>query len=131
MALLDERLEVGEEDWELAGVVMKVSDRTREWVIRVLAEQEKAVNEAQAAKEARRAVVVKSAVELAATARVTTNIERRLGVVGDWVAASDLRKMIAHRDRPHFEAVMDALLVGGKVDTQEVNGGVQYRLRSR
>ena len=68
LAMLDDReprmqCTVTDEDWDLAGVVMAVSDRTREGVRRHLAEAAKVENEKRAYAEAQKTIVITETVE--------------------------------------------------------------------
>jgi hypothetical protein len=137
LALLDERAEVAERDWRLAGVVMGVSDRTRAGVVEALAASTRERNRARGEAEADRAIVVESKTRAAAVERLAGVLVRRLRRArGDWVARAELRKAVAGRDREHFEAALDSLLDAKSVISDEAERdqsghggeGARYRL---
>lgn len=120
-ALLDDRLVVSDEDWHLAGVVMAVSDTTRERVIGVR-------NRAAAAEADQKAVRRGRSDALAATAAADTNAARVMGVLrrklqrradeapsDPWVARSQLRRAADSKDRPHVNDALDRLVESGEV----------------
>jgi hypothetical protein len=127
LGILNGRLTVTDEDWQLAGVVMSVSDRTREHCRAVLASKAKLDNETRARTEADRRLVVAEVVEDAAVKRMTRNIVRKLTGAG-WVTRNELRKLVAWRDRDYFDAAVDGLIEAGLVESDQTDHGVRYRL---
>jgi hypothetical protein len=137
LALLENRAGViTEEDWQLAGVVHAVSDFTRQRVIDTLAHAKTESNRVRAEAEAHRAIVVDSKLTEHATQRTGQAIMRKLdGVSGDdgWVSRSELRRFLTSRDRPHFDAAIDALVLSGQVEdrghaaTHQGHQGTEYR----
>ncbi len=115
LAILEGRGNIGDEDWELSGEVMGVSDRTRGAIERVLAAETRRENQNAAEAEAARTILVDDRRHEAATKRVTAAIVRRLADVGSWVPHAKLRGALASRDRAHFPAALNALILTGTV----------------
>jgi len=124
LCLLDTRQDVSDEDWELAGMVMRVSEATRNRVQAILASQTKEQNKFRALAEGERAVIVQEQVESAAVARVSRTILRALkrAEAGDREPIRDMRHVVASRDRQWVEAAVDALLDAGQI-REESDGG--------
>jgi hypothetical protein len=127
LGVLGSRLTVTDEDWQLAGVVMAVSDRTREHCRAVLASKAKRDNETRAITEGTRQLIVAEVIEDAAVKRVARTIVRKLTGAG-WVTRNDLRKMVAWRDRDYFDAAIDRLVEAGQIEPDETDHGLRYRL---
>lgn len=133
LAILEGCTSVSEEDWNLSGLVMQMSDRTRGNVQKVLTDEQREQTRKQAEAKAVEAIVVEERVGEAAVRRVATSLKRTLAHAGDWVSHGDLRKTLASRDRAqHFEPAMAALVLAGEVDEEktEYHGktGQRYRL---
>lgn len=115
---------ITDEDWELAGVVMQVSDRTREGIqAQITAEsQARNVSAGRAAGERKvaEAAVVGSA-EDAAVRRVADRILTKLDP-HEGQRYSDVRRGIAHKDRQHVEAALELLVDEGRVRVEEIPG---------
>lgn len=88
LALLDQRTDIDEQDWQLAGVLMTVSDRTRAGVQATISAELGRRNDARGEAEARRAAVVSDRLDERATARALAAI---------------LRCVQGHADRPGHE----------------------------
>jgi len=131
LALLEDRAEVGEEDWRLAAVVMGVSTRTRAAVVDVLASSSRERNRRRGEAEADRAIVVEAKTREAAVDRVARVIVRHLDRAGDWVIRSELRRGVTARDREHFDAAIDGLVEARTVMVDEAGAGTRYRLAKR
>ena len=128
LALLDQRMEVGEVDWELAGTVMAVSEATRTAVVASLTEMSRRANVAKGKAEAQRAVIVDEAREVAAMERIKRVILRRLDVVGeDGETRGLLRRAVHSRDRGLFGQAIQQLVDEGFVDVEQGLRGPRYR----
>lgn len=129
LALLDGRVAMNEEDWELSETVMHVSTQTREKVKRELEQvQRRATIAAGKVTGIKNAVAVETA--QAHTARRVTRVADNLlsKLTGDWEAGNPLaRRALASRDRPYFDAAMDLLCAEGKASVKEHRGGRQFR----
>ena len=124
LTLLDQRREVTDEDWELSGVVMRISDITRAKIMATLAKKESAQEHVRAEKEAIRAVHVASSVDEAAIKRVAAQIEKKVDAAGSMPWA-ELRRGTAHRDRMHFEEAASRLVAAGQIRVEDAEKGRQ------
>lgn len=117
LALLDKRQAVSESDWELSGVIMNVSDNTRQNVVAHLFRATVAANAQKGVAEGHRAVVVQETMDEAAARRVA----RRIGVLlaGGEMARAELRRRIAARDRAYFDDAVERLVEAGQVRVEE------------
>lgn len=127
LAILDGRLEVADEDWRLADVVVRQSTATRAQVVQALRAASSAKNVAQAEAEAVRAEVVADRAAEAQHKRVVRAVLRHLAG-GDPVVRRDLRGAIAGRDRGAFDAAVQALLRTGQIEQEGDGYGTRYRL---
>jgi len=133
LGLMEGRLNASEEDWELSGVIMLVSDSQRERCARALASAAANSNRGKAVAEAERAAVVEEHLDVERVKKAAASIRRRLRVMGDaGASASDLRKVLASKDRPYFESAVDALQIAGEVNAEviEYQGqrGTRYKI---
>lgn len=137
LAILDGRPEVEDPDWELARIVMEVSDMTRASVRRALDGQVKQLNEASAHAEAHRQSIISDRGDRDARIRVAQVLKRALARLaeGEEMTRGRLLNRVAGRDRDYGESALAAL-----VDTGEVVESVgehhgqpveRYRLASR
>jgi hypothetical protein len=135
LGILDGRPEVSEQDWELAELVMAVSDVTRARAVAVLQAREEGRNVARAKSEAVRVVVVEDAKEVHAVARVAASVLRVLEKAGDWMPRKDLRNALASRDRTHLDAALESIIAMGRIEAEDVAGttqsGARYRVIGR
>jgi len=121
LGLMENRISVEDEDWELAGIVMQVSDRTRQRVQEEIKKTAVDKNRRQAEAEKHRAVVVAEGMEDAAVKRVGKAIFRKIS--SEWIQHADLRRKIAQRDRQYFDAAMEKLLDSGLIEVSEILRG--------
>jgi len=133
LALLDRRVGVTEEDWELAGAVMAVSDATREWVRRAVAAEAADRNRKAGVAEAERRVVVEERVEDAAVKRVCNVVLRRLRRADEspWVPRGELTRAVASRDRLHLPEALERLLEAGQIEVEDTEQSSQYRISEK
>lgn len=139
LALLDEHLEVTDDDWHLAGIIARRSDRTRTTVQATLTRQRQASNRGRADADAERAVVVAERLDDAKTRRVCRTITRHLRQLpaDEWLQHNALRKKLAARDRPDFDQALDRLTEAGQLDVDTADRdtaghggkGTRYRLK--
>jgi hypothetical protein len=132
LALVATRLEVTDEDWTLAGMVMAVSDATRAAVQRRLAERAGDRNRARGEAEAQRSIVVHERVEDAALERVTARLVAKLQAHNrddGWLAHADLRRLVAYRDRQYFEQAIDQAEERRLLEVDHADHGGRYRAR--
>lgn len=105
LAILDGRIDITEDDWRIAGQVMRVSDRTRDHMHRVLEEQRRKVNRARAEERAEADGIVEDRagerVRERARGRMIRTLERR---------GQATRKMLRANLDTHTRTVFDAVL---------------------
>lgn len=118
LGLLNGRYEVTDDDWEMAGIVMQVSDTTRAGVLRSLGERSAATTIARGRAEGLRAVAVEETKNEHGEQRVGRLIMRKLS--DDWTSRNDLRKALPSRDRGHFDSAMERLITTGLVESEYV-----------
>jgi hypothetical protein len=156
LALLNERTDVNEEDWYLAGIVRKVSDCTREKMITTLNWAKAGGNRARGEAEAERAILVDNrqrehGTRLAGKSimrkldntgksimrkldNTGKSIMRKLDNTGDWIFRAKLRGSLASKDRGYFEDAITALIEAGHVEeraTQDQHAGHQGTMYRR
>lgn len=130
LALLDERQGVNEQDWELAGQIMTVSDATRASVVEYLAGKSREANRAKGEAEGSRAVLVADRVAEANAKRVARKVVGHLSARGGEMGRRDLRVKIAHRDRPYFDDAVERLQEAGIATVEGVSAGELIKLVS-
>lgn len=128
LALAEGRLEVLEEDWDLAGIIQRKSDATRADVVRTLAMKKAEASHDRALGEARRAVIVEETVTEAAVRRVCGVLVRKLRKADDWLTARDLRHVAASRDRDHVDAALERLLEAGQIESETDDRTTRFRI---
>ncbi|TFV61398.1 hypothetical protein E4P42_00405 [Mycobacterium sp. PS03-16] len=117
MALEGRRKTITESDWERAGTVMAVSDRTRKQVIEKLQAQRSEENEARGRFEGERADVAEQTRAERAIHRVSENIVRILRTKFDGSAArAELRTKVAYRDREHYDDAETYLVEAQRIE---------------
>ncbi|WP_157930961.1 bifunctional DNA primase/polymerase [Mycobacteroides abscessus] len=133
---LDRRTDqVSEEDWELAGIVMAVSDATRRSVVAALADKAQAANKARGRADTVRAVAAEEAradLDAERIERITKNVVSILEDFGGEESRSNVRKKIAKQDRTFFEDhVEQDLIESGLIEKveHEYRGTKGFRLR--
>jgi hypothetical protein len=124
---------VTEEDWQLAGHLMFVSDMTRDMVADTLKANKARRSEAQGHAEAARDAVRESEMERRMVSKVTDRIIGVLLKTGDWVSASDLRRALRAELRQYFDDAITALKGSGRIEAAGATGangvtGSRYRL---
>lgn len=134
LGLLNGHCRITEEDWRLAGVVMRVSDQTRQYVLDSLAEAAAEDNRARGRSEGERQAVKDEKVEATRIERTAKAVLTRLGKLDEegWMSASDLyRSLRADTQRPYFDHVLGVL--DGRLESKAVYSGgttgTAYRLR--
>jgi hypothetical protein len=115
---------VTEEDWDLAGVVMQVSDRTRERIQGNLASAAKArhTTEGRAAgvRKVAEAEVVGSAAEDAVLATAKLMLDKLNAHDGQ--RYSDMRRQLRITRRPYAADALDLLVDEGRVRVEDIAG---------
>lgn len=130
LALMDGRGEVSITDWQLAGDVMKVSNRTRRECKDTIRQKSMDVNRARAEARAEANVVTADHTE---QVQLNTAKERIIGKLGtEWVSSSTVRAGISQSLREKFEQAVEDLAATGAVeiarDTYQGRDRVRLRL---
>lgn len=130
LAVLDGRTSVTEEDWQLSGVIMAMSDQQRELCQRTLSAEATKVNRGQAFAEAERAVVVEKRVDEERVKRVSQKVKVKLAQSGP-TTASALRRAFTSKDREALEDALEHLARAGEVATETAEYHGQPRVTYR
>lgn len=128
LTVLDTRRVITEEDWELAGTVMRVSDRTRQRVVDHQMREAGKANVARAKAEAQREIVKESTVAESAVSRVARNLLAKLQRAGE-MTRKEVGNTTTSRDRPWLDDALEALITAGQVDVEELPRGRRFRIR--
>lgn len=134
LALSESRLDVSDEDWDLAGVIAAKSAAVRAGVVSHLAARHLAENTARAEAEAHRAVHIDEKRAESAVTRVASKMSARLRRDGEWMSRSALRKTLASTDRQWFEEALTRLVAAGQIELDEAatgHGNSTGRYRAR
>lgn len=128
-AVLDERTAANNDDWNLAGILMAVSDGIR---ARAVAELQRAADRADDAlgrREGVRQAAAMEAVAKSSVQRIAPKIRKRLLSAGGEMATSEARRQCAHRDRDYFDDAIEALVAAGDVVIRDTNRGTHIALK--
>ena len=128
LALLDQRKHVDVSDWNLAGHVLLVSDRTRAGVTAHLRASAARANEVRGEHEGTRAVVVQNKIAQATERRVSGVVLRRLAKTGGWLSHREVVVSTASRDRGCLPEALERLVDAGAVETRDDCGKPLYRV---
>lgn len=124
LTFLDGQVEMTLHDWERAGVVMTMSDRTRAEAQAAVASQAAGRAKAAGRYDALRSESAAEVAEETATKRVAKVIRRHAHVAGrEGISRSDLRKKVTSRDRSHFDAALEKAIEVGDVEVDETTQG--------
>lgn len=123
--------EVTDDDWEMAGVIMAVSDATRASVQRELAEQAREENKQRAIAEAHKVLTVESKLEDVGVKRASTWLRGKIGE--EWVTEQALRSKIKGNLKKYLGEALDALAAAGEIETGEyqANNGTARHARRK
>jgi hypothetical protein len=132
LALLENRsAAITEEDWQLAGVVHAISDRTRFRMTDALKARQRTANAARALEEGHREVVRGQFVEDHEVKQACQAITKKLRRGSDWVTGKAARDAIPPKIRPRFPEAVDKLAEAGQVEVEEVEYRRQSGIRLR
>lgn len=129
LALLDHRGAVTDDDWRLAGDVMTVSDRTRDFCRTEILKQSKAESRERAEQRAEDNVTVTTHREAVAFAKAKERILSKLSAT--WTPSAEVRRSITESLRGSFADAVDELGTEGVIEvrTGEYNGQPRTMLR--
>jgi hypothetical protein len=132
LAVLENRsAAITEEDWQLAGVVHAISDRTRFRMTDALKARQRTANAARALEEGHREVVRGQFVEDHEVKQACQAITKKLRRESDWVTGKAARDAIPPKIRPRFPEAVDKLAEAGQVEVEEVEYRRQSGIRLR
>ncbi|KAA0109124.1 hypothetical protein CIW51_31675 [Mycolicibacterium sp. P9-22] len=106
---------ISDADWQRAGVLMALSDATRQSARNELTVKAAAINVSRGRAEGERADVAEQIKSDRVLSRVAENIAKKLTDAEGSMARSDLRSKIAHRDRAHFDDAEALLIETGRL----------------
>ncbi|WP_375481985.1 bifunctional DNA primase/polymerase [uncultured Mycobacterium sp.] len=113
---------VSEEDWDLAGVVMGVSNATRTEVQAALKTKARLVNQERGRQEGERALAAEAVVRNKAITRVAEGICRKLREQNDRTL-NQIKKCFSSADRQYVEPALESLRLVGAVEVK----GIEYQ----
>lgn len=122
LTFLDERRVMTEEDWELSGIVMQVSDVTRAAITHKLDQQIQKIDTSRAKREASRAVLVSETMAEATVQKVSSRIAKLLKNHGE-MSWSDMRKRLTPKEREHYEDAVERLVAAGMAAVEATDRG--------
>jgi hypothetical protein len=132
LALLENRsAAITEEDWQLAGVVHAVSDRTRLRMIDTLKTRQRTANAARALEEGHREVIRGQFVENHEVKQACQAITKKLRREGGSVTGKVARDAVPLKLRPRFAEAVDKLSEAGQIEVEATGGsrkGIRIRL---
>lgn len=114
------------EDWQRAGLVMAVSDRTRESAQQVLKSQAERQQQSRGRMDAIRSEAADEVTTEHAVRRVAQVIRRRFLEGGD-MGRSELRSTIAYRNREYFDEALERAVLAGDVEVIQTDHGERVR----
>jgi hypothetical protein len=127
---LSRKLEISEMDWELAKLVVEVSDRTLGEVVECLAEAGRQEIDRKAFAAARQAEVVESRRDESQRGRTQRRVLTVLGrQESGSLAFGRLRADCGPTHRDVLPEVLDAMVKAGELSREEGRQGVRYSLR--
>lgn len=129
LAIADGRLDVSDDDWALASIIVKQSNATRASVAQTLAETFSQRNRARAEGEADRAMIVDEKLHEAQIRRASRAVLRHLRKPDvESAARGELHRAVQHRDREGFDEAVEMLLKTGQIVAVEAQQGERYAL---
>lgn len=106
---------VTQEDWDRAGVVMAVSDATRQSIQELHRSEAERINESRGKMDGIRASVAEDTKHNRDVARVTANVLKKLKANDGAMTHNALRKSFHVRDRDCFDYVEKSLISSGQI----------------
>lgn len=128
LAVLNQRKYVNTDDWDLAAVVMRVSDDTRSGIQRTLAQVSKRGRTGKAIAAGEDAVITQDVIDKALVAKAAKAIARRVQTAGQ-IKHGDLTSGLSHPHRPWVTEAIEKLIEAGQVrrDGAIIRGGSEAR----
>lgn len=129
LALLNRRKAVTMDDWQLSETIMAVSMQTRTAVVEYLGTKARQANRQKGEAESQRAILVADRVAEEATRRVARKVLSRIQAAGEH-ARSEVRRVVAARDRQYFDEAVDRLIEAGTLVVRATDHGERIGLAS-
>lgn len=129
LGLLAGRKHVTIEDWTLSGTLLEVSTKTRDGVVAYLSSKASQANRAKGEAESQRAVIVADRVAEEAVKRVARKVLSHCRRNPDGMVRSELRRVLAGRDRQHFDEAVERLNEAGQVSVEASERGERIKVR--
>jgi len=135
LAMLDlgrsaqQQCQITEDDWDLSGQVMTMSDQTRQMVESHLKDTARAENEKRAMAKARETVVITEVVEQEAMGKVLSWLRRKIST--EWITERELRNASKSNTREHIPDGIDRLIAVGEIEAELYEAGHQTARRLR
>jgi hypothetical protein len=114
LAVLDERKDISDDDWRVAGQLIVVSTRVRAEVRAAVEERRRATNRARAHDQAEREEIVAERLLEGKQQRVAKSVLRKLSK-GGHVTRRELRHTLDSPVRSELDAVLEILIEQGQV----------------
>lgn len=114
---------INDEDWQLAGLVMEISDQTRAWVQRERAEAARRINRGRALAAADRDEIISDSKLNRAKQAILRKLRRSVEL-----PTRELRHALKADIRDNFTTALTELADEGHIAAIEVPGGTRYRL---
>jgi hypothetical protein len=132
LALLDGGTEVNDEDWDLAGYLIHVSDGVRNRAEEELRRKAVKAAHTQGRMEGVRAVAASETTHKLTNDRIGKKVIELMPDGHEWASGRDIKNKIAARDRELLPEVLSELVEAGKLESRKVTyrgqEGVQHRI---
>lgn len=123
LGLLAGHLGVGEQDWKLSGLLMRISDGVRATIRRHLDERVRHSNAAAGRLEAERAAVVTETLASRALARARADVLTALAKNPDGCPRGVLSRAVGSKGREHLDRILGELMGEGLLEEVPTNVG--------
>lgn len=113
LAILDARAHMTIDDWRISGLIMRLSEVTRNGILSTLSVKAAQRQEAEVAAEIRRVSLIEDAAHAKAVTRVRARIEKRL--TAGPLSKGELRRGMTSADRTYLEEALEIAIDLGTV----------------
>jgi len=129
LAILERRVDIRPDDWELAGVVVDTSDAVRKHAQTVIAEAYGRRDIASAVRQADREIVKLGRIEDHVVERLARSITRHVLARPGELTPRAAKKTTAGRDRDHRDGALEYALERGWIEVRTEPGQGEERIR--
>lgn len=116
LALLAERTEITDGDWELAGYVMDVSDRNRHAISAAATEAQRQRNRARGRDEGERQVIVRQQVEASDLSQAKNRVLSLIASEPEGITQSGLNRAVSRKDRDNLGQAVTELAAEKRIE---------------